>query len=595
MPELNFQRIVLMGLIFFAPLLVIPSVLDDGFETPKAALILAGVLLCIAATCIKWFRNQEVSKSTSVTPGIILLLFAINALTFFYTENPYYTKAAVILNVGSLLVFIFVYQNADECLSVWFFIALAVSGVIVAVLTIFQAADHFILFESNTPGSVITSTIGNSNTLGVFLIFPSIVLMGIWFIVEGKVRWIVCAFLVVVLAAVMIARARASWIGLGGATILFVLLMSKIHNVSLLRFAPFPRRKVIYGTIAIIIVLGASLCLIPKRGRPGLTLENITDQTSFNLRKKYWQASWHLWAGKSPVLGTGLWSYRNLVYDSQAELELKKPGFFADYDNPKPRRVHNEYLEILNDGGVIAACALLLFICVVMGHGYQVIQDDSLNKNARVVSATAFATVSGIMVTAIFFFTFRISITLFMTSMMLGIMEGIYIRSYRLLGRCRGSVFLSGHVMLPIVLAVLAATFWYGGYRPVKGEWEHRKFKISLAKKARNEAEKHLLNALSLDPQNTVYCFDAACFYMVTKVDLPLSKKYLSRSLVFFNGDVERWTIHYLNGVLSGRLGNTVAASKEFEKAVYYNPVYEPAIKELQQVKDYLKKVSIAG
>jgi len=182
---------------------------------------------------------------------------------------------------------------------------------------------------------------------------------------------------------------------------------------------------VIHG-VSILVLLGLLWALAPQRFHAMMELRNVADSASFILRtQKYFHASWWLFK-ESPVFGTGLWSYRNLVYDAQAEIERVDGDFFKGYAEPKPRRVHNEYLETLNDGGLLAALVLLIFFMAVMKHGLETMRKEAIPLQDRIVVGAAFWSLVAIMANALFFFPFRLNSTLFMTVLMMGITEGLY-------------------------------------------------------------------------------------------------------------------------------------------------------------------------
>lgn len=114
---------------------------------------------------------------------------------------------------------------------------------------------------------------------------------------------------------------------------------------------------------------------------------------------------------EKPLFGWGLWSYRNMVYEAMAQVGQWDANYWKDHDNPKPRRVHNEYIEILAEGGIIAGLVLLVFVGRIMKHGWEV--------NA----VAPLCAVSAITVNAFFFFPFRLNITLFLFVVMLGIID----------------------------------------------------------------------------------------------------------------------------------------------------------------------------
>jgi tetratricopeptide (TPR) repeat protein len=221
---------------------------------------------------------------------------------------------------------------------------------------------------------------------------------------------------------------------------------------------------------------------------------------------------------------------------------------------------------------------------MVLRHGYRVVRDENRGRETRIVAAVCFAAVAGIMATAVFFFPFRISVTLFMTSLILGIMEGLYIRSYGLLSRSATRHPVPARWIAPFVFSICIGILWQVGYRPLKGEWEHKRFSASLTQGDVDQAEKHLLHAISLDPNNTVYHFDAGRFYMETLGALPNADHYLDQAIAGFNGDVARWGVHFVSGLVKSRLGSPLAARDAFTRAAYYNPTFAPARWELERM-----------
>jgi hypothetical protein len=67
-------------------------------------------------------------------------------------------------------------------------------------------------------------------------------------------------------------------------------------------------------------------------------------------------------------------------------------------------------------------------------------------------------------------------------------------------------------------------------------------------------------------------------------IDFGKACYHLDRAIVNFNGDLTRWSAHFTDGVLKYRMGRIYEARDAFKRAIYYNPVYEPANKMLKQV-----------
>ncbi len=400
-------------------------VVDNAFNTPKTLLILIGVSLMVGICCFQYLRGQAVLKSETSTPKIILFLILLNFFSFFYTGNYYFTIVAAMINITCLLFFYFVSLYVDNKKAFWLIMTVAFSGFLVSIITYLQYTNHFIVFKWATPGMMVMGTIGNSNYLGAYLVFPLFAMASLIFLLKGKLRLIPLALLIFIMGAFLFTRARAGWFGFFLCLPIFLLLIKKIYKFSFRGYFNSNSLQVITSGVLLLAVLVILWNIAPQRFHGMMSFRNVTKSDTLRLRiAKYYRGSFWLFK-QNPLFGTGLWSYRNMVYKAQAEINKVDETFFKNYPEPKPRRVHTDYLEILNDGGLVAAAALSLFLLVVMRHGWAVIRDDKIHSHDRIITATSFCSVLAIMLTAIFFFPLRINSTMFMTVLMMGLMEGI--------------------------------------------------------------------------------------------------------------------------------------------------------------------------
>jgi tetratricopeptide (TPR) repeat protein len=395
-------------------------------------------------------------------------------------------------------------------------------------------------------------------------------------------------FWIFVFGALLFSRARASWLGLGISLPVLLILMWRIHGFSLRAYLPGNPKRLLLCGLSVLVLFSALWTLAPQRFHEMMALKKWTETKTLKLRMKYFRAS--LWLFKeSPLFGTGLWSYRNMVYEAQAEINKSDPEYFKNYVEPKPRRVHNEYLEILNDGGLVAAGVLAFFFVMIMGHGWRVMMDPEVPGEERVVVATAFSSLIGIMVAALFFFPFRINSTLFLTALMMGIMEGIYLRRHGLLDWKRHERLSFSLPAIFLTLLILVGILWFCGTKPFKGELEHFKYKKALSLGQAEAAERHLLDAVSLDPLNTLYCLYAGQLYMNVLQDNIKAVEFVERAIINFNGDVTRWSPFYMKGILKHSLGSLYEARRAYREAVYYNPNFTEARRKLKELEKILK------
>ena len=581
--------IIIFILTLVVPVLVLPMVIDNAFNTPKTLLMLLGVSLMAGIYSFQFLRGKAVPKSGTSTPKIILFLILLNFFSFSYTGNYYFTITAAMMNITCLLFFYFVSLYVDAKKAFWIITSVAFSGLLISIITYLQFTGHFILFKWAHKGIMVMGTIGNSNYLGAYLVFPLFAMVGLIFLFKGKFRLIPLGLLLFMLGAFLFTRARAGWFGFFLSVPIFLLILKKIHRISILGyFKSNPKQVITYGLV--LIALFTSLWYIaPKRFHTMMGFRNVTRSDTLRLRiEKYYQASFWLFK-QSPLFGTGLWSFRNMVYEAQAEINKVNENYFKNYPEPKPRRVHTEYLEILNDGGLVAAMALFLFFIVVMRHGWAVIRDEEVDPQERVITATAFCSVIAIMLNALFFFPFRINSTMFMTVLMMGLMEGIYLRHSKLISKSAGWKSETRFIMIPMVFLVIIGMIWFTGIKPFQGEREHFKYKKALGHKKAKEAEKYILKAIRYDPHNSAYCLYACQLYMNVLKDFGKAQDFIEKAIIDYNGDITRWSIYFIKGLLKFQVGSLFEARAAFEKSLYFNPTFHPAEQKLKEVNKVIK------
>lgn len=257
----------------------------------------------------------------------VVALVVVNVASAVYSSNPYYAKQALLFNVAGLCVMVFMKQNQTNLnLIMWFCIIIGSIGSIIS---------HFML-------PMTAGFLGNSNYTGHWLAIPTV--FCVWFLFKRK--WIASVPLALIAYGHYITRCRTAWIA-AACGILAVIVWNRAD------------RKAMFVAIAIGLLLS------------GLALNNLKNTSfvetkTFFYRLKYFAASLQM-ASESPLFGTGLRSYRNGVYEAQAKLGEK---FFEGYEDPKPRHAHNDYLEVINDAGLIGLGLLGYLFIRVLWNGW---------------------------------------------------------------------------------------------------------------------------------------------------------------------------------------------------------------------------------
>jgi len=143
-------------------------------------------------------------------------------------------------------------------------------------------------------------------------------------------------------------------------------------------------------------------------------------------------------------------------------------------------------------------------------------------------------------------------------------------------------------VLTILSVAILCGAVWFVGVKPFLGEVEHFKYKQALGQRKREEALKHILQAIKHDPHNTAYLLYTGQLYAA--IHHPeYALDYIERTIVDYNGDITAWSMWFIKGILKAQLGDLRGAKRAFEKALYYNPTFGPAKQKLAEVEGIMK------
>lgn len=540
--------------VILIPLFIIPEVLENAYEAPKDVLIFALTGLTLLAIA----KRKEFKCSLTNWLVALVLLFGFS-LT--YGENPSYAFRTIVMWLCGVILFIGISQlRFRERLILAKMIVLG--GLFVTAETWLELGGKSFLLPYIGLKTGLTSTIGNSNYLGAYLLAPCLISLGI----PGKAYK--GAFLAI-LSGILIARARSSWIGLGVGLLVFGWAYYRIGGLQRVKTGVF---------IGVIVTLGLALNLSGV-----LSFKSAMQPDTLKLRVKYGRGAVEM-IKEAPFLGHGVASYRNGIYEAQGTIEKAHPGFFKDYPEPKPRRAHNEYLEVLVSFGLVGFVLIIAIGVILFRHGLRVVGDKGTGGTERAMVGGCLGVYAGVMACSFFFFPLQVDSSLFITAVTLGIMEGSFLKDARLIRLGQGHI--------PTFAVILIGLLFFlneYGIKAVRYENEALKYMLSLHAKDFNGAEKVLNRMLELKPLSSQVNLHAATFYSVFKRDLPGAKDHIDVAVQHFDGDVIAWAVWHRKGMIEYNLGSIASARKSFEKSLALYPLFEPAAAGLAQTDNILK------
>jgi hypothetical protein len=364
----------------------------------------------------------------------------------------------------------------------------------------------------------------------------------------------------------LLARCRSSWLAFGITVIPFVW------------FVPTKKDWAVGLCFVMMVTLVVAATLFPRSHL------NWTETNTLKERVKYWQAATYL-IKDNPIYGHGIESYRNLVYEAQAKIGEKDPEYWPNYEVPKPRHVHNQYLEILVDGGIICAGILLWFLYFYLRPAWIFLRECTGDK--RLIMGTAFFAIMAILVSMLFYFPLKEPTTLCMIGLMLGVMGGM-VHIPQSFTKNEQTRKMNSPMLVRLALAVFAVIIVsHVAIRPALSDYYTQKSMMASVHKNVDLSAKNTLKAIAYSPNSSEYWQHLGMIMLMEKRDPLAAKDFFERSLLPFNGNIVQWAPHYWIGVSNLMLKRREEAMPGLEMALYYWPAHPDAnrlITKLRQI-----------
>lgn len=246
----------------------------------------------------------------------------------------------------------------------FFMAATLVAGGVVALVALLQhtGGSWWFLPAFEDPRNRMGSLIGHNTGMSSWLMFP--LFFGIQGVLGGRRLWVrvACAALVALMLFVLIAaQSRAMWL-IGGAMLLAgVPMMARTLGMRL-------NRRTVLAGLLVVLALVAVQTLAPRLNplaRHDVTLmERVRrdfdpDQLLRETRLRILVVSTPL-VGKSPVIGHGFGSFQYVYPAAQGEYFNRHPDSRLGLTTKRTDLAHNDYLQMLVEGGVLGLLLVLV-------------------------------------------------------------------------------------------------------------------------------------------------------------------------------------------------------------------------------------------
>ena len=362
-----------------------------------------------------------------------------------------------------------------------------------------------------------------------------------------------------------LAKAHSEMWGLGVALMLYVLwltkcraaLISAICGLGVYGFFIYP-----LFTAGCFLALGL-LLIFDKTRTKYMIHRALTAKDRLN----YWKLGF-LQYDRSPIWGIGFDVMKTKVPYLQRELNEKTKGKFLDpenYEDPKPRKMHNDYLQMILDTGFVGFFLFLSIITASIYVGATSGTDLTLYKTlalcAILINGLFFHTLYVITLNPITWYLIC-SILKSQSATMTFEMNPYLWMDYRWVG------------LMIALYTVRHQIYDYFSYKYLGTEIAD---------------EKLLLKCLRLNP-NSSRMLNQACRYYNAKLRFDKSVNCLHQAIQHYDGDRTIWSIWTNLGSTYFFAGSLVLSLKAHKEALSLMPRFQPAQANVMAVEGELKK-----
>ena len=323
---------------------------------------------------------QLLPLGNSGVPADILSVPASNALTL----DPYSTKIFIFRLLGYILFFAaaLTFIDSEERLRK-LVSTLAIFGGVIAFAGIIQrlASPDAIYGMRPTPDAIPFGPYINRHHFATLMVLLSGVVLS--HLLGGAVardkKLLFAIPLVLMAAAIVLTGSR-------GGVIAYLVTFS-LCVAAHLRSGGRTRLPLILGAgafavfiVILVIFLGGADALLRSTG-----LQLAADDISSG-RLHFWSVAWQIFTA-NPILGAGMDAF-GLAY---TRFDTRNGMFRVE-------QAHNDYLQILVEGGVVGFAIVAAFIVLLVRKGAAAVGDDEAGEYQRVTRVGAFAGCVGVLV-----------------------------------------------------------------------------------------------------------------------------------------------------------------------------------------------------
>lgn len=522
--------------------------------------------LFVYTTGVLFFVRALLTKQLTIRWGLTFLPLALFVVVAFQSlagaPNPW-KGWETIVRVGAAIPFLFLLfqETSGRERVIHFLRVVALTNIVITAYGFLQFYEVFPLPRDQYGTADPSTTIGLTNFVMEYMSVYFFVVPAMMLVEKRAVSRALFALATLFqIYYFLISDNRAAMVGLAVGLGLGAILV-----VALVRRQIFKPSKALIGATAAALVLGiVAVAVSPLGPRILQRAESIFSSQrddAITFRLETYRQTFTLFLD-NPIRGVGL-----------SNIEVEFPRYMSPFlenmtlkKNTRVTQVHDEYLQVLGDLGIVGGIAFGWFLINLFRLAWRAVRSLKTQEEALLVSAIIMG-LAAYLVICVFAFPLQVPSSALSFFLVVGLLE---VLQHRVLAPgTEGTWTATPAAFAPAAGIGLAGTAIFGLYAT---SWMYNAMHADVYfKEARivkefgaDQVGKQLLDdAIRLYPQNEAYYYDRA-YYSLSEGDTLAALQFLGKTASLVpNYAVGRKQI----GLLSAQLGNFEKAAREFEVA----------------------------
>ena len=425
----NTIEATIIALVISTPLVFYPYLVRI-FNPPKELAFNILVIICLMFWFFKMTFQEEFKITRTPLNLPVLAFMVICPLSLLWSNSPMLSLLELPLFLAGPILYFIIANNIKSKHQINHLLtSLLVISSLLGIYGIFQYQGiDFSFWGGNVARNQVFGLFGNVNYFAEYLIVPLPLAISLFFATRNRAHKILLLIGILAMGGSLILTfTRGSYLAIGVSSLFMFLLYLTSRGKGFIK----EHKKIFIFILALIILVTFLFALPNPLNKPGtaisiiksrISISQLTKDTSLKRREAIWGFT-ALMIKDHPILGSGLgiFKYNSLSYQAQffdqGENRRLYPYGIAD-------KVHNEYLQLWAELGIIGLGIFLWLIITYFNYGIKLLKRLKDEYKQGIVIGLMGGVVA-VLIDAIFGFPLHLPATLVLFWLFIGLIVSL--------------------------------------------------------------------------------------------------------------------------------------------------------------------------